>query len=363
MRIAFDHSIFTIQSFGGVSRYYAQLAQHLHAADVQTKIFAPLHINQYLDELPDGRVYGRRLQRYPKSLKKLARKTNFLLAQRAISKWRPDILHETYFTDNPIRAKNAAVVVTIYDMITELMPELFPKAALVTQRKKQALARADHIICISENTRMDLCNQFGLAKNRVSVVYPGVDVVAQPEISHRQSDRPYFLYVGGRLEYKNFNTLLRAFAQSPRLKKDFSIIAFGGGSFTSAELNLMRELKLDQNQIIHMSGSDQTLANQYSQARAFVYPTRYEGFGFPPLEAMALNCPVICSNASCVPEVVGNAALMFDPHSIEALMVALETLANDEAVRKSLIAAGAVRYKNFTWQKCATETRAIYHRI
>lgn len=363
MRIAFDHSIFNIQSFGGVSRYYARLAKHLHSATDQVKIFAPLHINHYLDEIPDELIYGKRVKRYPKLLKKMARQTNFHLAQHAISKWKPDILHETFFTETPIKAGKAAVVVTIYDMITELMPEQFHNAELSSLRKKQAVERADHVICISNQTRDDLCKIFGTPMEKISVIYPGVDRFPSPSKSDLGIHKPFFLFVGNRSGYKNFEALLHTVATSRHIINNFSIVAFGGGEFSVQEKHKINELGLKPENVLHRKGSDELLANYYVNAHAFIYPSKYEGFGFPPLEAMAMGCPVICSNTSCIPEIVGNSALTFNPYKIEELASAMETMIFKGQDRLEFKTKGFERQKKFTWEKTASEMKFIYNTL
>jgi glycosyltransferase involved in cell wall biosynthesis len=360
MRIAYDHSIFTIQEFGGVSRYFARLAEHLQTPDIQPRIFAPLHINQYLSDLQPQLVFGKRVAKYPKFLKAAARSLNFKAAHAAIKMWNPQVLHETYYGEHAMARGKAARVVTIHDMITEIFPEKFPKAALVTERKKQAIARADHVICISENTRIDLLKYFDVPPQKLTVIYHGVDALPVPPTTEAKSERPYFLYVGSRLEYKNFNLLLRAFAASKHLNQSFDVVAFGGGPATIEEKELISKLCLVPDSIRFVAGSDLSLSHHYRGACAFVYPTQYEGFGFPPLEAMALGCPVICSNSSCMPEVVGDAALLFNPASVEELRIALERVAGSDATRKGLIGLGRKRHALFSWSKCAEQTLAIY---
>jgi glycosyltransferase involved in cell wall biosynthesis len=363
MRIAYDHNIFTIQEFGGVSRYFARLAEHLRTQNTQPRIFAPLHINQYLSDLPPDLVFGKRVPKYPKFLKGAARSLNFTAAHAAINMWKPNVLHETYYGEHAMAQNKAARVVTIHDMITELFPEKFPKAALVTKRKRQAIDRADHVICISENTRIDLLKYFDVPPQKLSVVYHGVDALPVLPMMEAKSGRPYFLYVGSRLEYKNFNLLLRAFAASKHLNQSFDVVAFGGGPATIEEKELISKLGLKPDTIKFVAGSDLSLSHHYRGACAFVYPTQYEGFGFPPLEAMSLSCPVICSNSSCMPEVVGDAALLFNPASVEELRAALENVAGSEATRNDLIGLGKKRHAFFSWPNCAEQTLAIYKSI
>ncbi|MEM2154884.1 MAG: glycosyltransferase family 1 protein, partial [Nitrososphaeria archaeon] len=144
------------------------------------------------------------------------------------------------------------------------------------------------------------------------------------------------------------------------IKHDFKIVCFGGGLFSAEEIDLMIKLGLSEDQVIQISGDDKTLAHLYRNAAVFVYPSLYEGFGIPLLEAMSLGCPVICSNTSSFPEVAGNAAEFFDPYEADSIAVALENVLYSSEKSKHLVNLGYERVKNFSWEKCADETRSIY---
>jgi glycosyltransferase involved in cell wall biosynthesis len=177
------------------------------------------------------------------------------------------------------------------------------------------------------------------------------------------SSRPYFLYVGLRQGYKNFAGLLRSIASSSRLKSSFDVIAFGGNPFTSDEQALLTELQFAPEQIKQISGDDLTLTQLYQQASAFVYPSLYEGFGLPPLEAMLHYCPVVSSHASAMPEVLGDAAEFFDPNQIDSIAQALERVAFSNDRRQELITKGVERLKAFTWQACAERHLSLYQSV
>ncbi|MDP9052031.1 MAG: glycosyltransferase family 4 protein, partial [Acidobacteriota bacterium] len=187
--------------------------------------------------------------------------------------------------------------------------------------------------------------------------------LVEPEKKLNPRLRPFLLYVGSRLTYKNFERLLEAFAASPLLKNDFDLVCFGGGAFTSKEISLFQQLGLSDECCCQVSGDDATLAALYGSARAFVYPSLYEGFGIPPLEAMSFNCPVVCSGLSSIPEVVGNAAEMFDPYDPESIQKAIERVATDEVLRETLVSRGRERVKQFSWERCAKETLDVYSRV
>ena len=405
MRIAFDHQAFCLQKTGGISRYFCRLAEQLE----QTKqaddvgVFAPLYRNQYLRELSKNLVHGYSVKDYPAKTAGLLVKANGWLAKSQIKGWKPDLVHETYFSLKGSAPKACPVVLTVFDMIPELeaIASQEKQDTGLTQRleldstKRAAVQRADHIICISEHTRGDLLKLYQVPEKKVSVVYLGCEAVneqsaaanmtfntkiditsteatsidtstttlSKDDISRTRQSRPYLLYVGLREGYKNFEHLLRAIAQAPALIAEFDVLAFGGGIFTASEHTLIARLGFKSNQVRQRTGDDQALNEAYQNAAAFVYPSAYEGFGLPPLEAMAKNCPVISSNTSSMPEVIGSAGEYFDPQSIDSISHAIEVVVFSKDRAQELIKLGQERIKLFTWQSCAQETRAIYQAV
>ena len=376
MRIAFDHQAFCLQKTGGISRYFCRLAQELAILKQQVGIFAPLYRNQYLKELESGLVHGYGIKDYPNKMAGLFVNANAWLSDPRIRAWQPAVVHETYFaykstgplTKAPGRKSATPRVITVFDMISELELETLKGAhqKMWASAKFAAVTRADHVICISEHTRQDLLRLFDVPETKTSVIHLGCDVPSRPpaELSvHDKNTRPYLLYVGLRGGYKNFVRLLKAMASSPRLKNNFDLIAFGGNAFNTQERDLICEAGFAPSQIRQMSGSDQVLNQLYAQAAAFVYPSTYEGFGLPPLEAMAQNCPVVSSHRSSMPEVLGQAAEYFDPESIDSMANALETVLFSAERANVLRQSGRNRIKDFTWQRCAQNTLNIYQQL
>lgn len=366
MRIAYDHQIFCLQSFGGISRYFASLAGESRMMGEETGVFAPLHKNAYLDELPDGIVHGRRLERYPPKSRPMMLAINRLLSKKTVAAWRPHIVHETYYSASGIVPSGCPSVVTVYDMIHERFREHFAKRDRTSERKRAAVERAAHVICISENTKHDLIERFGVRNDKVSVVHLGFSLFSgnrNIENGERVPQRPFLLHVGIRKGYKNFSTLLRAVASSPRLRSDFDIVAFGSGPFNPEEAALLSKLGYREGQVRHTGGNDAELATCYRSAAAFVYPSLYEGFGLPPLEAMSHRCPVVSSNTSAMPEVVGNAGEYFDPSSAEDMAEAIERVVYSPGRSLELTELGSKRIRHFTWKRCAEKTIDIYRNL
>ena len=353
-----------MQEYGGISRYICSLTNTLpQNRGIEAKIFAPLHINAYLADMPSELAFGHKMPRIPKT-GRLRSAISQLLARPMMKYYNPSIVHETYYAAYAYAPTSARRVVTVYDMIHELFAPEFAVHDQTSKLKRIATQRADHVICISESTRKNLLDIFNLSSDKVSVVYLGFDSLDLAATTFERKERkPYLLYVGQRFGYKNFSGFLRAYASSGFLRNYFEVICFGGSVFTNDELSLFAELGLSQNQVFQVSGSDSKLASYYSNAALFVYPSLYEGFGIPPLEAMSLGCPVACSNNSSIPEVAGNAAEYFNAENTESIREAMEQVVNSSSRREQLISLGKLRCAEFSWQRCASETLAVYSNL
>lgn len=364
MRIAYDYQTFTQQTYGGISRYYVRLAEQLTADQQQVRIFAPFHRNRHVDELPAGLLQGTQLDKFPPRTARLFSMYNRMISMGSINRWAPDVVHETYYAAKPSGPEKLPRVVTIHDMIHERYPESFNRMDQSSRLKRASLDRADHVICISQNTKRDLIELFGTPEEKISVIYHGFDQMKQDpnKPARNESVRPFLLYVGHRGGYKNFAGLVKAVAASSRLRNDFDIVAFGGGGFSKEELQMFSDAGFKEGQIRQVGGSDATLGKLYDEAKAFVYPSIYEGFGLPPLEAMAHHCPVMSSSSSSMPEVIGDAAAFFDPTDIDDIREVLETELYSETLLQDLVNKGIERLKHFSWDKCAKETLVAYHK-
>lgn len=366
MNIILDHQIFTQQTYGGISRYFVRLAQCLIALGEQVDVVAPIHRNHYLNDLPTALVHGLGLQMFPPKTGRLALLANHQLSKLMLSRLDTDILHETYYSAKPVSVAAKGRIITVHDMIHEKYAGDFSPHDPATKYKRQTVERADHVICISHSTKNDLCALFDVPDHKVSVVHHGFERFATRAGNDCRSievARPFLLYVGSRRGYKNFESTLRALALSPALKNAFDLVAFGGGAFTTAEKELISRLGFGPYAVSQLGGDDLVLGQLYSKAHALIYPSAYEGFGLPPLEAMAHDCPVITSNSSSMPEVVGDAGVYFDPLDIEAQAQAITSVVFDEHRRSTLIEAGRNRLPLFSWERCALETQAVYKKV
>jgi len=369
MRIAYDHQAFCRRPYTGISRYFTALADALDAeASVEARVFAPLHVNAFLDASLKHLVHGRRVLRPPALVRPVLRGLNGVLARPAMRRFRPDVVHETYYQSRSMAPARTPTVLTVFDLIHERFPEEFPVYDRLLPAKRRAIARAARILCISERTRADLLRYYPIPPERASVVHLGVSPPRPPEsaaearLAAAAGNEPFLLYIGQRGGYKNFDALLRAYAGSAVLPGAVRLLCVGGDAPSGAERDQLAALGV-ADRVRHVVGSDVVLAAAYRGAVALVYPSRYEGFGLPLLEAMAHGCPVAASRGGALPEVLGDAGLSFDPEDIEAQRRVIETLVASGETRHRLRALGLERARGFSWQRCARETLEIYRSL
>ena len=359
MKIFFDYKIFWDQPYGGVSRYFIELSKNLSYLGENPFICAPVHKNQLLDNFDSNWIFGR----YSKEIKNryFGKIINEFETQLKLFKLKPDIIHTTYFSKSLLNYRKP-LVVTVYDLIHEIYYEQYKKDKNF-RPKKNILEKADKIICISENTKKDLFKFYNIDKSKVSVIYLGSFIEKENLTFNFKTRRKYFLYVGSRKGYKNFNNFIESFSKNQILMNEFDIVCFGGGKFNANELELFNKNNIHKDQIIQISDNDKILCHLYKNAVALVYPSKYEGFGLPILEAMENSCPVISSNSSSLPEVYGDAALTFDPNYNEELTTQMLKIAEDNDIKNNMIEKGLKRTKIFSFKKCAQETKKLYKEL
>lgn len=339
---------------------FVEIARYLPDAGLAPRIFAPFHINEYLAELPASAFpIAPRIvtSRYPLAA---ARRMPVAVTRAMARIDRAKVVHETYYPASTPAPRGVPVVTTMYDMMHELDPSF--RGDPVIGWKAQAIARADWITCISEHTRQDLIGLFPAAASKSSVV-PLAGSLPDASASPRPQDRPYLLYVGERSrDYKNFRSLLEGYRTTPRLMQDFDLICSGGGPFRDRELEMIVESGLGD-RVRQVATSNAELAALYAHAACFVYPSTYEGFGIPPLEAMGAGCPVVALARASMPEVCGEAVCYAEGPEPDALAHAVLKVAEDSAYADTLRVAGRERAAMFSWQRCAAQTAEVYRRL
>jgi glycosyltransferase involved in cell wall biosynthesis len=364
VKVRFSPDVFRFQRFGGVSRYFVELHRGLLAAGVDSRIVAGLHINQLLDG--ETRVTGIDVSamRPDRARQALSKGVDGVIgAAMGLGLGPHDIYHGSWYPPLlPLTPRRPIVVTTVFDMIAERYPTMVARAAATSDRKRRWCERADHVFAISNDTRDDLVSRFGIDPVKITVTHLGVRRVEPAPIERAWADRPYVLYVGDRLAaYKNFEGLVVALAGAGDAA-DVALVCFGGGATTAAEAALFDRLGL-ADRVHVVNGDDRALAACYAGARALVYPSLYEGFGLPPLEAMLHDCPVLCSNRGAVPEIVGDAGAFFEPDDPEQLATSIVRVIDDGDWRRSLVEAGRARAARFTWASTVDGTLAVYREL
>lgn len=355
-KVLIDYQIFSAQEFGGISRYHLELFERLDNCLIGAISSNNYYVNRSnkIKELYSNRLLH--LNRKSRAMSLL----NKMYVKMLLKNNNFNVFHPTYYDTYFLKDLKKPFVVTIHDMI----PEKFYLNASIYQEtilnKRELVYRSSHIIAVSENTKKDIVEIYNIDPNQISVVYHGYNNIFNKE-ERDLIYANYILFVGQRGGYKNFNIFLSAAAKLIRLEPDLEIICVGS-SFTGEEVKQICCLNL-HGKIRVMSVSDQELSHLYQNAVLFVYPSIYEGFGIPILEAFSNGCPVCLSNTSCFPEVAGEAGEYFQPEYEDSIFNAMSNVIYNSERRKEMVNMGYERVKNFTWDKCAVNTNNIYSKL
>ena len=271
---------------------------------------------------------------------------------------------DVFHVSNQIRhaPKKVKLTATLHDLTVRLMPELHTPGNVRADESfaQNILKRASRLIAVSENTKADAVRLMGLDAERIEVIYSGVAEVyfgAQP----RPAERPYALYVGTIEPRKNIDTLLDAW-QASRLKNDFDLLIAGATGWAASKTLLRLASRPTGVRYLGYVPEDE-LPGLTAGAAAFVYPSLYEGFGFPVAQAMAAGVPVITSNTSCLPEIAGDGALLVDPRSAAEIQSALERLLTSPSLQQQLRTAGMARAQQYRWETCARKSLEFFRKL
>jgi len=366
MRILYDHQVFSLQDTGGISRYHYELVKGL-------QVFEDLRIELLIggnaSVLPltmlrnaQTRVTAWKTRTQPGYARYAINEA--LLSLLAPLREKLDVYHPTLNRTMPA-VRSRRIVVTQHDCTHERFPHLFRNTEAFIRIKRKILSMADAILCVSQFSRQDLLHFYDVDEAKTHVVHHGfspleedpalnpIDPLSTPPVD------PYLLYVGSRTDYKNFKLLLEAYAQGG-LAEGYRLVAVGGGPSSAAEETRITQLGVAGRVCLMPRASDPALAELYRNASLFVYPTLYEGFGFPPLEAMSLGCPVLANRTSSIPEICGKAAFYFQSQEPAELAAALiSTLQDVEGLREKR-RLGYEQVRLYDWSRTARRTLEVY---
>ena len=257
--------------------------------------------------------------------------------------------------------RRARLTATVHDLTAFLMPELHTPGNVRADRifSERILCRASGLIAVSENTRQDAIRVLKISPDRITTIYSGI----APEYFDAPASKrakPYALFVGAIEPRKNLETLLDAWRElKPDLREAFDLVIAGPMGW--APESTRARIHAEATYLGYVPEAD--LPGLVAGAAVFVYPSLYEGFGFPVAQAMAAGAPVITSNTSCLPEITGDAAALVDPRSAEEIAASLTRLLESEALRTNLSARGRERAQRYRWETCAAKSLEFFRRI
>jgi glycosyltransferase involved in cell wall biosynthesis len=368
LKILYDHQIFEDQIFGGISRYFSELIKFNPMADLSLKYSENIYFQQKcfkkLKIFPLAPDYDNfifpfnfkgkgRLYRY---YNKIFPRNNQIISIKKINKSNFDLFHPTYYNPYFLEyLKGKPFILTVFDMIHELFPQYYHDDNVTVLKKQCLISQANIILAISENTKKDLLRFFPDLEEKIKVIYLGVSF---QQLNINTMKENFILFTGDRINYKNFNAFLKSVA--PLLIKYDLNLSCTGLPFNDEENILLDTLNIKDRTTIHKYSSDEKLAELYSKALAFVFPSLYEGFGIPVLEAFASQCPAVLSNTGSLPEIGADAAVYFDPYSIDDMRNQIERVICSSSLRDEMIKKGKKQLKLFSWEKCAKETMEVY---
>jgi len=281
-----------------------------------------------------------------------------------------DVVHlpNQHFARYALFRKNPFIV-TVHDLVRfcfNFSRETITESILL-KLDIRYIKRASHIIATSQNTRNDLIKYLKIPGNKISVIYNGIDHSVFKPYHIKLLDKLYILYVGSERPRKNLGRLFAAFA---KLKKEFpelKLVKIGAcgrsEKYRRDTIKKLDSLGITRDVIFVDHIPEIDLAHYYSSAALLAYPSLYEGFGLPPLEAMACGCPVVTSNTSSLPEVVGEAGIMVNPYDIDSLAQAMRQVLTDSKLRNDMVRKGLEQAKRFSWERASTETMEVYEKV
>ena len=371
MEVIVDGFIYQQQRFGGVSRIFTEILPRMCQLD------PALHITMLMSgrsrqEPPQHPGIRKRslfpiddLLRPRRLWAPIQRPARRLVQQLALDSLPEAVWHSTYFT-LPMNW-NGCTVVTVYDMIYELFPEYFPseKDEKFRQQKLSSVLAADKIICISATTRKDVECYYGIDGNKLQAIPLAYNQdfrqLGRNDCAHELiNKKPFLLYIGRRSHYKNFKTLLQAYCVWQRRNEVEMLVV--GSDWSEVERKWLADQGCMEQVRLLRDVSDHELACLYSNAAAFVYPSLYEGFGIPLLEAMACGCPIVASHIPSTMEVAGEQPFYFEAEDIDSLLEALNA-ALLEGRRPEKVESGIKRAQQYSWDSCAEKTLQVYHSL
>lgn len=359
--IYFDNQIFITQKFGGISRYYIDLFKSFEKLNFPFKVSKFINKNIYFNEL-----YGKEIivDCTDKHFKGMNRILFFVLKMiywlsNFISK--PKIIHHTYYDPFFYKMKNSIHISTVYDMIHEIFGS--ENESEYIKRKKDCIDHSDIIIAISNSTANDLIKIYNIPSHKIRVTYLSSSLEYKEDYPLTTLPESYFLFIGVRDWYKNFNLMIKSIAPLLIENRQLFLVCAGGGEFKKDEIATLHSLDIFRQVIYQEIINDQCLSTLYHKALFFVFPSLYEGFGIPILEAMNCDCPVVLSDSSSMKEVADYAGYYFNPKDEKSIYNACKEVFESKNIQEDLRKKGRQRRVDFSNEITARETIKVYNEL
>ena len=371
MKILYDYQAFELQKYGGVSNCFTQLIKnmppdvdieigvretnniHLQASGIIVIIPPKNSICQFIKNQSfrgKKRLYKDVSNLFPQLT---SRGRNILYSIGKIKGGDYDVFHPTFYDTYFLPyLENKPFVLTVHDMIPEI---LYSKKEKQAVEKAELVKQAAHIVAVSENTKNDLMNILNVPESKITVIYHGAPKFERDHLKPIV-DSPYILYVGSREGYKYFMPMLKCLLNHLEIK-----FVCTGPDFTYKERSFFKENGI-RSRMIHVNGDDGMMMNLYSHALCLIFPSIYEGFGMPILEAYKASCPVLLNNKSCFPEIAQDAAMYFDlaeNHS-NLIQVIESFLTMSDSSKANLLRKQRERLEFFSWEKSSKQLYEVY---
>lgn len=366
MKIQYDHQIFTMQQYGGISRYFYELIKRFEGTENSCDVALLLSNNAYYNQEVDPKVSPFFPNSNSRITGKIFRTVNQQISSYVEKKGDFDVFHPTYYNDSFIeKIKKKPFVVTFYDMIHEKFSGQFEGLKLdakIFDSKRRLLEHSNRIIAISETTKRDIMDIYDVDSSKIDVVYLGNSLEHYTKEQQRLVEQDYVLFVGNRFGYKNFERFVSSIADL-LIDNSLKLVCAGGVDFTPDEQSMFQSLHIENIVEFKKITNDAELSNYYAHALFFVFPSLYEGFGIPVLESFACNCPALLSNGGSLKEIGGDAAEYFDPMDSHSIHDAVFNLIKDQTLRQNLKEKGAIRLNEFSWDKTFLNTLDVYKSV
>ena len=358
MQVLLNNSLFFHQKYGGVSRYSTCIIEELLKSKINIDVIAPIYKNRYLKNIKNYKLKGIYLPRYPNL--HFLRNINLKLINNYKKKFMGNIVHDLYYPEK-FNNHNKKKILTVHDTIHEKFSDLYNDDHM--KFRNEIIKNTDIFICVSNNTKENLKEYYKVANDRIFVVSHGYNHLNNIDTNNliikNISNKPFILYVGGRLKYKNFKLLIDAYSKNKKIQNEYNIICYGGEKISEDEINIFRKFGIEKN-IIQIQGNDNILKQLYLNAKLLVSTSMYEGFGITILEALSLKCPVLANSIKVFEEIYKDSINYYEFNTLDSLMYQLEEILINQKYNINEKTLNNVLLKN-NWKNSVNKTIEIYN--